>query len=508
VNGSVSITGQKNGTANSVNGGTPLWFQKMRSGEWSNTTNPAQFTSERTAVSSTQTSSINVNHQITSQWQQHFTAGRSQTSFSIVPEAPRFGTLVDTMYRRQQMSGSRSSFNYDMSVVPSRLGALSSTLTIGANGSWGTQSASSGCTVTRTSFAFVDCAVGNVQQVVAVTQTMDSKSWGGFSSLQLGLFDKLYLTLGLRGEQNPNYGRNHKIDWTPTNGLAYTMERGDLTVKVLGSYGQATRPPSPDMRLSSEETWIGYDPTRILVQFESPDLRPEYSRGPQGGVEIYDGSLGSFTVNRYRQTVSDLIQRVYVDSITVKSVSTGSTLNVRQGQYLNAATIRQQGWEMTSAINVGPLALKGTYSLMDSRILSLRPSSSETGYYRGMRFLNLPSHTGNITATYAMGGTSVTVVTNYVGSANRSSSDYSTAFSQLRLMVYTPRATGFQSQMVNPGYVKSDVTASHRLSSALSATFNVTNLGNNFGNDYRNMWPTLGRQTALGLSLRYPSKRR
>src|SRR5690606_14844592 len=130
---------------------------------------------------------------------------------------------------------------------------------------------------------------------------------------QIGIAHSVYLTLGLRAERNPSYGRSHKIDWTPTNGITYTVEFGELTAKLLGSYGRSTRAPVPSMRREVIYTgYTGYDPSFYVSQREAKELTPEYSRGPQGGVELYYGNVGSLTINRYYQKTTDLIQRVPV----------------------------------------------------------------------------------------------------------------------------------------------------------------------------------------------------
>src|SRR5690606_13165731 len=149
---------------------------------------------------------------------------------------------------------------------------------------------------------------------------------------QFGLFNQVYLTLGLRGERNPAYGTAHKVDWTPSNGATYTLTVRDVTIKLLGWYGRSTRAPGVETRIEQSYTSPGWSPAYYVTQFANRDLRPEISRGPQGGVEVYFGNVGAVTVNRYKQTVDDLIQSVLIDSIEQIRLSDGFASWIWQSQ--------------------------------------------------------------------------------------------------------------------------------------------------------------------------------
>src|SRR5690606_10191328 len=110
---------------------------------------------------------------------------------------------------------------------------------------------------------------------VTVTKAENSQNWGGFVNWQLGFFDKLFLRLALRGEHSPAYGESHKLDWTPTWGGTYTLELGDLSVKLLGSYGKATRAPDPSLRLEEIRVNVSRVPSSYVFQLANPNLTPE-----------------------------------------------------------------------------------------------------------------------------------------------------------------------------------------------------------------------------------------
>src|SRR5690606_9069179 len=136
--------------------------------------------------------------------------------------------------------GQRTTISYN-TTVQSTTRMITSSLTLGGNTSIGNRQNVQGCGISKESVSTIGCSGAN--STPSVTTTLEDKSWGGFGRWQIGLLRQVYLTLGLRGEHNPNYGRSHKVDWTPTNGLTYSVEIGELTVKLLGSYGKATRPP-------------------------------------------------------------------------------------------------------------------------------------------------------------------------------------------------------------------------------------------------------------------------
>jgi len=208
--------------------------------------------------------------------------------------------------------------------------------------------------------------------------------------------------------------------------------------------------------------------------------------------------------------VSDLIQAVTVDSVflTYLLSPTGSFWYT-QYQYQNAAKVRQQGWEGTASINLGPLALKGTYSWTDSRVLAVNSQYSGS-YHRGQTFALVPTHTGNVIASFAHGGASATMTANYMGSvvADNYNNEYTGllgyGIGASRIQMYLPRKRSVSTVLPQPAYVKTDIAASQRLTPWASFTVNIINLSNSFHGESIYFEPALGRQTSFGISLRTP----
>src|SRR5690606_20716178 len=146
----------------------------------------------------------------------------------------------------------------------------------------------------------------------------------------------------------------------------------------------------------------------------------------------------------------------------------------------------------------------GTYSWNDSRV-----KFSTFGLdHPGKSFLRAPSHTANVNATYAYGGTSLTLVANYVGTTLQPLASEDIVYEEMykRIKTYLPLEGVPRIMWSSPGYVKSNLSASHRLSPSVSATLHVNNLGNSYGSEVGFINPTLGRQTSLGVSLRFPQQ--
>ncbi len=55
---------------------------------------------------------------------------------------------------------------------------------------------------------------------------------GYFAQGQLGVWDALFVTAGLRAEDNQNFGKDFGLAWAPRVGVSYVGTVGDLTAKA------------------------------------------------------------------------------------------------------------------------------------------------------------------------------------------------------------------------------------------------------------------------------------
>jgi len=127
---------------------------------------------------------------------------------------------------------------------------------------------------------------------------------GGFLQSEVGLWDALFLTYGVRAVYNPNIGKDQNPNLEPRYGIAYSQDVGGLTAKLRASYGTATRPPRVGAKDAGQYSldqsqdeiirrlW-GTDVTRLA----NPDLVPESQQGWEGGADFYVGARGSLEVH-------------------------------------------------------------------------------------------------------------------------------------------------------------------------------------------------------------------
>lgn len=363
-----------------------------------------------------------------------------------------------------------------------------------------------------------------------IIRNKPAKNSGVFVQGQLSFFESLFFTYGLRSDWNPNYGDKARV-LPGRYGLSYSREFGLVSAKLRGSYGRSIRPPGEGFASAKPLPATGTFNTNLIAQYgnydfqlSSPNLGPEHQQGGEGGLELYLGSRTSLVVTRYNQTVANLIDQVSrVDS--VRSITNTPTSNLcsssfrdpegycyrYQFRYLNVGNIRNQGWELQSSLNLGPFTTRGTYSWVKSRIIGVTPKYkallSDSRYQLGLPANNVPEHTWALSVGYAHANSSASLFVNGTGPL------YSSAFLADALSLATTADNRFLNNRVRmtlvnyrallPSYNTVDLTMNHRFSSRADAIAQVNNLGNAYNNDLSSWYPTIGRQSKLGLRIRY-----
>jgi outer membrane cobalamin receptor len=226
----------------------------------------------------------------------------------------------------------------------------------------------------------------------------------GVAQANVGWRDAGYFTTGLRVERNEALGSNATVSVLPMVGLAALRDVGPLTVKLRSAYGRGIRPATTPIR---ETTW--FDPHR-----RSLDLSPEEQSGIEAGMDVFFGKTIGVQITRFDQLASGLIQRVAY--VTYDSHDQGPSnpyappaqpigAEDRHIGYAlqNVGEITNRGWELKSDVNVGPLALSGTFSTVDSRVKQV--ARNYVGDLRvGDRMLEVPSKTGSFSAAWTGNG--------------------------------------------------------------------------------------------------------
>jgi len=363
---------------------------------------------------------------------------------------------------------------------------------------------------------------GNGQTTVQVTQTA-THNRGAFVQGQFGVADQLFLTYGLRGEWNPNFGASVSPNVVPRYGVVYTRELGAVTAKVRASYGHSTRPPDAGVKdelslLDWGGPYFGSYYTGLygnaVAQVGNKELLPEEQRGGEGGLELYLGNRASLVVTRYNQTVNNLITIATVDSVDMlpsQLAANGCAVwqcPFRQWEWLNIGNIRNQGWETQGTVVTGPMSFKGTYSWNKSRIIGIteRWRKYTYGTYTvGAPFAGTPEHTWALESVYGRNGTSVSLNLHGQGFLYTVAPDYSSLgsiTSRLRLDVTSARMRippVFRAPMA--AYSMADLNAAQRISQTMELLLQVQNLSNVYHNDVRVDYATMGRQTKAGVRI-------
>ncbi|MFL5479175.1 MAG: TonB-dependent receptor plug domain-containing protein [Gemmatimonadaceae bacterium] len=215
--------------------------------------------------------------------------------------------------------------------------------------------------------------------------------------------DAGYFTSGFRVEQNEALGNSATVSVLPMVGVAALRDVGPVTVKLRSAYGRGIRPATTPIR---ETTW--FDPRH---EGRITDLSPEAQSGIEAGMDVFLGKSFGLQLTRFDQLASGLIQRVaYVSSDSHNQGPSGGYYappqqpigpGDRHIEYAlqNVGEITNRGWEVKSDVNVGSLALSGTFSTVDSRVKQV--ARTYAGDLRvGDRMLEVPAKTGSFSAAW------------------------------------------------------------------------------------------------------------
>jgi outer membrane receptor protein involved in Fe transport len=334
-----------------------------------------------------QTYGLTLRYAATPRWQHNLVLGYDRSQLEIYLNRPMLVTPADSFLSLYTNDESKASLAYNTTYAVSLGRVAQSSLTVGVD-HWkyysGGFSKQSTTTITN--------------QIPSPDAGLRSEydNTGFFGQVQLGFRDALFLTAGLRAEDNQNFGRDFGLAWNPRVGASYVRTIGDVSIKARAAYGKAIRPPSAGF--AQAYTTVSSE------QLANPDLRPEQQTGLDGGLDIYFGRKGSLEATYYHQTAIDLIDRFVVE------VSPLHTF-----QFQNVGRIRNSGWELQGRFNAGQFSLTGTYSFTSSVVKQLSPTYS--GDLRpGDQMRAIPRHMAGGYASYALPRTTASLGVTWIGS--------------------------------------------------------------------------------------------
>jgi hypothetical protein len=411
---------------------------------------------------------------------QAFTSGFS--SLIAISQAPRFTTPADSLLTQvRQGHVSRTSVAYYASGQTSIGRDLMADVTVGAD-HWefnGDFSSVLGATK----------SLGSITGTSVTVSRAHDKNTGIFGQARLGVWDRLFVTAGIRGERNPNFGSSHETDYSPRVGVAYTAEALGVTGKLRGSYGRAVRPPTPGQKLAAPPSSLNNP--RITIANES--LGPEDQLGADGGIDLYVGSRGNLSVTYYNQRVNDLIASVDVTA-SQPSLPTGI---IGANQFQNVGRVHNTGWELEGALSLIPsVRVAATYTVMRSTVKKLAPGF--TGIYKvGDRILGIPERTGMISIDHTLGRFSYGGDVSFEGKRWNSIPRNDLAFSRLAPVSPTPTQTlSFAPRSLV------DMRMGYQLTRTISLYSTVANIADNYAPDMQILPMVMGRRVTVGMRLR------
>jgi outer membrane receptor protein involved in Fe transport len=410
-------------------------------------------------------------------WRHSLSVGIDRTLSGLHSSAPRLTTAADTFSTIEQQNESKTTVAYNTSVTLTLSRVVSAVVTAGAdhyeldNDSYFTSGATNTTGTIQTDPA----------QPFVVSQTPVTNT-GVFAQSQLGLADRLFLTVGVRAERNSTFGPALGTPVFPRYGIAYAPSIGAVTLKMRASYGEAIRPPGP----GDEDAVL----TPSVLQLANARLSPERQSGWDTGIDVAFGGQGSIGITYYDQVARELIDAVTLNADTVPQVQ----------QFQNLGRIRNRGLELEGTVRLAIGQLSGQYAITSSRVEAL-DATYGGDLEVGDQLLVVPRHTGGLSlAIVPLRRTTITVGLSFVGAWT----NYD-VLAELRCFGGTGPCPSTNRGFIRsyPAFTKVSLAVTRQITPMLSAFVSVKNLTNNEDTEFFNSVPIQGRTTVAGLRLHY-----
>jgi outer membrane cobalamin receptor len=298
----------------------------------------------------------------------------------------------------------------------------------------------------------------NRQTAVGSDARRDNVGW---SVQHQASWRQLFVTAGLRLDRNDSFG----TAVVPRGSVVWVLRHGNGPLgetKLRASAGRGIKEPTVIQSFSNSPFFLG-----------NPDLQPERARTIDAGIEQrFAGDRARVDLtwfdNRYRDIIS-----LRSDPVTFFA------------QYFNIGLTRARGAELTAdAAPMPALRVRGGYTFLDSEILESTSPTTVT-FAPGRWAFRRPRHSGYAGVTVRAGRAAVDINGQFIG--RYVDSDFA----------------ALQPPMLeNPGHTVWDARVSVALTSALTATATVDNVGNA---DYMEPlgYPALGRAVRAGIRVAF-----
>jgi outer membrane receptor protein involved in Fe transport len=416
----------------------------------------------------------------TSWWQNTVTAGVDRFTQDIEQSQPRLTAPTDTLLTILSQSRTKTSIAYTSSMQGSLSSSVSGALTVGLD---------------HYSLPFAQFLTTRAVNAVGTIRTSPTASLsasrsltnntGYFGQIQVGFRDALFVTGGIRAEENTEFGDSLGTPLSPRVGLSYVEQIATTTLKLRGAYGRAIRAPSPTQKFAVE--------TATDVTVANPQLGPERQGGWDAGVDVEFASRASLGVTYYDQTADNLIQRVLLQS--------GPPVTF---QWQNVGQVKNRGVEVEGTIHFGAVQLRGQYGYTRSRVENL--PTNYTGDLRlGDQSFLTPRHTAGASLVIVpQTGATISAGVTYVGSWQFY--DYVAYFRCLGQTGPCRNDTFALDRsyvIPYPDLLKFNVSVSRQVTPQVEGFLSIENLTNNHAYEFYNFNPVTGRVSTVGMRLQY-----
>ncbi len=312
------------------------------------------------------------------------------------------------------------------------------------------------------------------ESYVTITNT------GYFAQAELGWREAVFVTAGLRIEDNSSFGQDYGTSMLPRIGLSANYQLGQTAVKARVAYGRAIRAPLPLQAIGGQDPFVITLPNLLLA--------PERQHGWDGGVDLVFGSRASLSATVYSQIAENLVTTVRVADSPMPT-----------DQFQNVGRVSNRGIELEAEITPVPsVRVKAQYGYVDSEIQRLAPGVPASAALQvGDPPPMTPQHTaGGAVAISLFRGTAVTAGLTYVGSYRGTD-----LLGQFRCFGGTgPCQPTSRDYMIEyPGFERVTLSVTQRIARQLDGLLTVNNLTNNTAFEGNNLLPVMGRTTMLGL---------
>jgi outer membrane receptor protein involved in Fe transport len=335
---------------------------------------------------------------ITTDWWMHnLNVGYDNTIYDNYGTQPRYTSKTDTTISESSSKYETIDIRYSSTILFPEEGTFKSKFTFGVE--WADRGEVSFDGKKTEPF-------GASLSLLGGTATRDRYNYGGyFLQWQPELWDRLFVTAGIRAEYSDLFGSDYGMAVSPRIGAAYNLELGEYLIKPRASYGKGIRAANREAKMGTITATYRYLP--------NPNIGPETQIGGDLGIDVYglDGKL-NFEATYFSQNALDLIDLVIIDPNPSYSIR----------QYQNTGEVKNKGAEFALRYTLGDFIISGSYTLTSSKVEKLSPSY--TGILKvGDDLTYVPKSAGSLRLVYNFNslldlgeGGSISLEMNYRGS--------------------------------------------------------------------------------------------